>query len=356
LNDVRRDLARPELWADSLSRSRTRREVASTRRREVPGLGTRRASVAATLAIVGGTVGTVSLEAAGTPDQASAAKVRNRGAGVAELQRKLGVTADGVYGPQTRRVVKRWQRRHGLTVDGIVGPVTRRKLRIGSGAVLKMRKARNRRRRAGRGRAVRSSRPASRRTGGSGVKALQRKLGLTADGAFGPQTARAVKRWQRRQGLDADGVVGPATRRKLGMPPGRPLKRRRGRSGSRSSGRSFTVIQRAFAAGDRIATKPYKYGGGHGSYEDWGYDCSGSVSYVLHAAGLLRRPMPSGSFTSYGEPGPGRHITIYANAGHMYMTINGRRFDTSARSTTGSRWSNERRSSAGYVVRHPIGW
>ena len=73
------------------------------------------------------------------------------------------------------------------------------------------------------------------------------------------------------------------------------------------------------AAGNRIAHKPYKYGGGHGSFRDSGYDCSGSVSYALHGGGLLKVPRDSGGFTSYGRPGRGKHITIYANSGHVYM-------------------------------------
>ena len=75
----------------------------------------------------------------------------------------------------------------------------------------------------------------------------------------------------------------------------------------------------------------------------------------LHGAGLLRTPMDSGGFMSYGRPGPGRHITIYANSGHMFMVVDGRRFDTSALRVSGSRWTSTSRSTAGYVARHPPG-
>jgi cell wall-associated NlpC family hydrolase len=226
---------------------------------------------------------------------------------------------------------------------------------LGSGAVLKRKRARAHRRPAGRSHRSRSHRGRSHR--GGGVRALQRKLGVPADGAFGPQTERAVRRFQRRHGLAADGVVGPATRSALGLGQGRMLKRKRGgsRGGSRTSPGAYRVVQRVIAAGNRIATTPYRYGGGHGSFDDWAYDCSGSVSYALHGGGLLRSPLASGDFTGYGRPGPGKHITIYANSGHVYMVVNGRRFDTSARSITGSRWTNEMRSTAGYVVRHPAG-
>jgi hypothetical protein len=108
-------------------------------------------------------------------------------------------------------------------------------------------------------------------------------------------------------------------------------------------------------AGDRIAGLPYKYGGGHRSFADTGYDCSGSVSYALHGAGLLAAPLDSGEFMHWGAPGRGRHITVYANPGHVYMVVDGRRFDTSGASATGSRWQTTMRSPAGYVVRHPRG-
>jgi hypothetical protein len=115
-------------------------------------------------------------------------------------------------------------------------------------------------------------------------------------------------------------------------------------------------VQRVIAAANAIATKPYIYGGGHGSFNAPGYDCSGSVSYALHGGGLLSSPLDSSALMSYGAPGPGRHITIYANAGHAYMTIDGRRFDTSARSQTGSRWGGGSRGGGGFVVRHPAGY
>ena len=88
-------------------------------------------------------------------------------------------------------------------------------------------------------------------------------------------------------------------------------------------------MRRIIAAGNRIADKPYKYGGGHGQWEDSGYDCSGSVSYALHGAGYLNSALTSGGFMSWGSPGRGRWVTIYAAPGHVYMVINGRRFDTS---------------------------
>jgi peptidoglycan hydrolase-like protein with peptidoglycan-binding domain len=116
-------------------------------------------------------------------------------------------------------------------------------------------------------------------------------------------------------------------------------------------------IQAVIAAGNKIAKMPYIYGGGHGKWEDAGYDCSGSVSYALHGGGLLDASMPSGGFMSWGDAGPGQWITIYANGGHMYMTVAGLRFDTSGRADAGTRWQPASgRSGKGYTVRHPRGF
>ena len=128
-----------------------------------------------------------------------------------------------------------------------------------------------------------------------------------------------------------------------------------GHTRGHSRGGAIGVIERGIAAANRIARLPYVYGGGHRSFHDSGYDCSGSVSYVLHAMGALSHPLDSSALMSYGSPGPGRWVTVYANPGHAYMMIRGRRFDTSAQWQGGSRWSIFDRSSAGYVVRHPPG-
>jgi hypothetical protein len=111
----------------------------------------------------------------------------------------------------------------------------------------------------------------------------------------------------------------------------------------------------AIAAANKITRKPYKWGGGHGRWRDRGYDCSGSVSYVLHAAGLLDEARDSSGLMSYGDRGKGEWITIYAHGGHAYMVIAGLRFDTSGRGERGPRWRLERRRARGFVKRHPEG-
>jgi cell wall-associated NlpC family hydrolase len=115
------------------------------------------------------------------------------------------------------------------------------------------------------------------------------------------------------------------------------------------------AVVRAIRAGNRIQNKPYLYGGGHRTFEDTAYDCSGAVSYLLHGGGLLRSPLDSGSMMKWGLAGRGSWITVYANAGHAYMTIAGLRLDTSGTGGRGPRWLTEQRDSAGFVARHPAG-
>ena len=376
-----RDLSSEALWAESLARSRARREAARPPRgRELPVRGL---SVAALVAVAGGVAATGAVgdvlggeggdarpvakaaearvvrepepapprEPDPAPREAAAATIgAPRTGGVADLQRALGVPVDGDFGPATEKALSRWQRAHDLAADGMAGPATRAALDLGAGRVLKAERRFSPTRRLASSRSQR--RPARAR---GGVTALQRALGIGADGVFGPATERALKRWQRARGLTADGIAGPQTRAALDLGAGPVLRRKRSGGGAGGSPESST-LQRVIAAADAIATKPYRWGGGHGSFQDSGYDCSGSVSYALHGGGLLSRPLSSGGFTSYGAPGPGRRITIYANSRHVYMTIDGRRYDTSARFETGSRWTGTARSPAGYTVRHPPGF
>jgi cell wall-associated NlpC family hydrolase len=115
-------------------------------------------------------------------------------------------------------------------------------------------------------------------------------------------------------------------------------------------------IKAVIAAANRIRNKPYIYGGGHGRWEDRGYDCSGSVSYALHGGDFLTSPLDSTSFMSWEKGGLGRWVTVFANSGHAYAVIAGLRWDTSMTPGNGPGWSSQMRSRAGYVARHPAGF
>jgi cell wall-associated NlpC family hydrolase len=116
------------------------------------------------------------------------------------------------------------------------------------------------------------------------------------------------------------------------------------------------AVQRVVAGANAIADFPYVFGGGHGSFVDNAYDCSGSVSYALAAGGLIAAPETSGELETWGAPGPGRYITVLANAGHTYMYVDGILYDTAGRSGVyASRWQVSPTNNAGYVARHPPG-
>ncbi len=300
------------------------------------------------------------------------------GDAVSRLQAALHVTPDGIFGPATEAAVRRLQARHGLTVDGIVGPATWNVIGVSGEETLTPSTAV-----VGESKEIHatstvadthSSSGEQEASGGNEVARLQAALHVEADGTFGPETEAAVKRLQARHGLTVDGVVGPATWAVIGVsgaptlkPPASALAGAGEATGDgphaipvsdtsgSSTGESSGVVARVIAAGDEIATRPYVYGGGHGSFQSVGYDCSGSVSYALHGGGLLSSPEDSTELESYGEPGPGRYITIYANAEHAWMVIDGKRFDTIAQQETGTRWSDAPGDTSGYVVRHPDG-
>jgi peptidoglycan hydrolase CwlO-like protein len=117
------------------------------------------------------------------------------------------------------------------------------------------------------------------------------------------------------------------------------------------------AVRSAIEAGNRIVGLPYVWGGGHGSFESSGYDCSGTVSYALHGGGFLSSPLDSSGLTAWGSPGPGNWITAYASSGHAYVVIASLRLDTSGTvGGSGPSWSTEMRSSSGFVARHPDGY
>ena len=121
--------------------------------------------------------------------------------------------------------------------------------------------------------------------------------------------------------------------------------------------RAPAAVIRAIAAGNRLQGKPYKWGGGHARPEDSGYDCSGTVSYVLREAGLLKGSMPSRGYFAYGKKGEGKWITVYIRNGHVFMTVAGLRLDTGGPGgESGPLWKPQTRQGKGHVMRHPAGY
>ncbi len=209
---------------------------------------------------------------------------------------------------------------------------------------------------------------------GHDVRVLQDFLTLAGfptnvDGSFGATTKRNVIAFQRAKGITPNGVVTFAVNRVLraavaaanpATTPTTPTEHAVLNPDGTASAPADApaAVKAAIAAANQIAFMPYVYGGGHGSFNWRGYDCSGSVSYALHGANLLSTPEDSSQFESYGSPGPGQWITIWANAGHAYMQIAGLFYDTAAQggSNNNDRWSTRRASAAGgYVIRHPAG-
>jgi cell wall-associated NlpC family hydrolase len=222
-------------------------------------------------------------------------------------------------------------------------------------------------------------RPLQEGSRGSDVRTLQSYLtqvGLRTevDGQYGPHTSRRVRSWERRSVRRANGRVSRGEARKLTSQVDRGIKVFEPAPEPTTpapAGESATLgadglavapasapqeVKDAIAAANRIVGKPYKYGGGHGRWNDSGYDCSGAMSYALHGAGLLKRPLTSGDFMSWGAAGRGSWITIYSHESHGFLVIAGLRFDTGwNNSGKGPRWSEEMRPTNGYAVRHPAG-
>jgi peptidoglycan hydrolase-like protein with peptidoglycan-binding domain len=327
----------------------------------------------------------------GEPAIIASTKVREEVSGETEVvsdvrtvQSALKVSVDGDFGPETEHAIRSFQKEHGLHVDGIVGPQTWSALGDHGKAMLTPPPSALPQPKAAPGAHVSTvaaaasanghARTADIGTGGSAphpgsyVRTLQEALHIAVDGEFGPQTLAAVKHFQAQHGLEVDGVVGPATWAALGYHGMKEIHAlawalphsQAGASGATAGGAApdssaEAIVARVIAAANEIATRPYVWGGGHGSFESYGYDCSGSVSYALHGGGLLSAPEDSTGLESFGEPGPGRYITIYANAEHAWMTIDGRRFDTVALAETGNRWSDTMAATGGFIVRHPAG-
>jgi peptidoglycan hydrolase-like protein with peptidoglycan-binding domain len=307
----------------------------------------------------------------------------DRGARVKALQTLLTqagfkATTDGQFGATTAKVVQRFQRAARLKATGVADTRTLAALKTATDG-----SAAN----TSGGYDVRSTGdpyhlgdriPLKKGMSGHDVKILQdylKRAGFdtSVDGEYGTGTVKSVKQFETDQQVGVDGVVDAADIDLLrslvdgegGTAPATPTTPAKLAPGDTATvggdglatapANAPDAVKQIIAAGNAIANKPYIYGGGHGKWDDKGYDCSGSVSYALHAAGLLDAPLPSGDFTSWGEKGPGQWVTIYANGGHMYMVVAGLRFDTSGRQQDGTRWHDSSRSSSGYTVVHPPG-
>lgn len=270
---------------------------------------------------------------------------------VKRLQAALRLPVDGEFGPETLAAVERLQARHGLDVDGIVGPQTWQVIGVDHETMLTPPASAL----PPEPEPAEAQTPAA--TGGTAPGA--EPVAVAADsGATGGAEDQAAPAPAPEAGVDSAPAHEVAAERPVsdaggdeGSSTGAPSS-----SATSSAGGGEGAVGRVIAAGNEIATRPYVYGGGHGSFQSEGYDCSGSVSYALHGAGLINSPEDSSELESYGEAGPGKHITIYANSEHAYMVVDGKRFDTVALSEDGSRWSSSSGSDGGsFVERHPAG-
>jgi peptidoglycan hydrolase-like protein with peptidoglycan-binding domain len=303
------------------------------------------------------------------------------GADVKELQQALGqagfkVKTDGRFGTGTLRAVKRFQRASRLKPSGTVDRKTvaalKRALRGSSANVNGGYDPDN----PDTGHHSLGDRiPVKRGMSGHDIRVLQDFLkragfNVSVDGEFGATTENAVKKFETAQSRTVDGIMDAADIDALRTLAGEddpgagtmPTQLAPGDTAQiGSDGLAIAPasappqVQAIIAAGNQIASKPYKYGGGHGKWNDSGYDCSGSVSYALHGAGLLEDALPSGDFTDWGDPGPGQWVTLYAKSSHIFMVVAGIRFDTSGRTKNGTRWQADMRSTRGYTAVHPPG-
>jgi peptidoglycan hydrolase-like protein with peptidoglycan-binding domain len=311
-----------------------------------------------------------------------------QGSAVRKLQRLLAdlgypLKVDGQFGPHTATMVRTFRADVGLDRSARVGTrflrILRRAQRGGPGD----------RRWLG----IRRLRLGAR---GRDVRILQdqlTQLGYPAanDGLFGPETRLSLLMFERAAGLRVDGALSQGEVRVLkravraggtagavslttssqssGSAPAAPPDQPTGQTAppppdsaqigadglaAAPAGAPAAVVA-IIEAGNLIAHLPYRFGGGHQSWQDTGYDCSGSVSFALHGAGLMDAPLASYDFYTWGEPGPGQWVTIYARNDHAYMVVAGLRYDTASSKGGGSRWTSEQRAPDGYVARHPTG-
>ena len=216
---------------------------------------------------------------------------------------------------------------------------------------------------------------------GHDVRVLQSYLTIagyptTVDGDFGPATKASTVSFQQANSLKANGVVTYQDSRILRETVAKAMTSTASPAAAQATlnpdgtvtapAGAPQIVQQVIAAANQIIHTPYIYGGGHGSFNDSGYDCSGAVSYALHGGNLLSAPEDSTQLESYGQAGPGKWITVYADAGHAFVVIAGLAFDTAhygpiTPGGTGPRWLTPANATANlndggnYIVRHPAG-
>jgi peptidoglycan hydrolase-like protein with peptidoglycan-binding domain len=226
-------------------------------------------------------------------------------------------------------------------------------------------------------------------TRGSDVRALQGYLdaagyGVTETGRYDRRTRFGVRAFQSDYGLPASGVVSPRLAKMIRItatappgyggtqygqvpepPPGPTPTGLKTVPGSRAKvladgtaaapESAPAEVKKIIASGNEIAKLPYKWGGGHSTWRDNGYDCTGSTTYALRTT-FRAGASPTFGYSNWQLPGPGKWVTTYASSYHVYMIVAGLRFDTSGLRVAGSRWTTQARSSSGFVPRHPAGF
>jgi peptidoglycan DL-endopeptidase CwlO len=278
-----RDLGALEPWEHSRARSHRRRQAAAARLIALPKAATARISAALIAAgLIGQTAPLLGAAQAAQTTHVGGNTLHagSRGAGVAAAQRVLGIPADGVFGRATRRAVRAFQRAHGLAADGRIGPQT--SAALGLGAITTARTA---------GATSTTTRVAA--PPASTTRAVQRALGLAADGVFGPQTRAAVLAYQRSHSLTVDGIVGPQTLGVLGVSAGEATDAATGTAAATTTTTTAgSGVQAAVSAALSKVGLPYASGATGPS----SFDCSGLTSWAMRQAGIA---IPRTSFAQF---------------------------------------------------------
>ncbi|HEY4094217.1 MAG TPA: peptidoglycan-binding protein [Baekduia sp.] len=287
-----RDLGALEHWEHSLARSHRRRRAAAARLIALPKAATARISAALIAAGIVSQAGPMIGAAQAAQTTHLDLRSGSRGARVAAAQAALGLAADGVFGPQTKRAVRAFQRAHGLTVDGRIGPMTSAALGLGSSASTRT---------AHKADAEPSTATKGPAPSASVTRAVQSALGLTADGVFGPQTRAAVVAYQRSHALTVDGIVGPQTLSALGVSGATTTSTTSDTtstpatdSAAATTTSTASGVQAAVAAAMSKVGSPYVSGATGPS----SFDCSGLTSWAMRQAGIA---IPRTSFAQFGS-------------------------------------------------------